>query len=34
MSRSLKKGPFRYDKIIKKFEEMNAECKKEVIKKL
>ena len=32
MSRSLKKGPFIADKLLKKIEKLNAENKKEVIK--
>ncbi len=32
MSRSLKKGPFIADKLLKKIEQLNAENKKEVIK--
>ncbi len=32
MGRSLKKGPFIADKLLKKIEKLNAENKKEVIK--
>ncbi len=32
MSRSLKKGPFIADKLLKKIEKLNVENKKEVIK--
>lgn len=32
MSRSLKKGPFVADKLLKKIERLNSENKKEVIK--
>ncbi|MDJ0898202.1 MAG: 30S ribosomal protein S19 [Xenococcus sp. MO_188.B8] len=32
MSRSLKKGPFIADKLLKKIEKLNADNKKEVIK--
>jgi small subunit ribosomal protein S19 len=32
MSRSLKKGPFIADKLLKKIEKLNSENKKEVIK--
>ncbi|ELS00541.1 ribosomal protein S19, bacterial/organelle [Xenococcus sp. PCC 7305] len=32
MSRSLKKGPFVADKLLKKIEKLNSENKKEVIK--